>query len=766
MKGKNPQPVLPIWPRRLANLPIRRKLRVIIMGVTTAALLLAGLALTIFDVVVYDESLRRDLSGLAKITAENSTAALKFEDPQTAQDTLSALQARTHVLAACIFGADNTIFASYIRPGSGATCPPPLPVQAMRTRISDIRVSRPIMLADQRIGTLVLLYDLDELYQRMRVYGAAMLAIVILAGTFALLLSSRLQTVIAVPIARLARTTAAVSATRDYSIRAEKMTQDELGTLVDGFNEMLAGIQSRDQDVRQALAVRQEALTEARNARDFLRTTLASIGDAVISTDADGRVVLANAVACSLAGWREDEMLGRPLGEMLHLLNENTREELEGPVARVLESSGIIGLANHTVLIARDGSEIPIDDSAAPIRDHEGKLIGTVLIFRDITERRRAEQELRAAREQLQLVTDTMSPAVTHCTRDLRYKWVSPSYAEWLQRTRVDIEGYSLPEVLGPEAFVAIVPYIERVLANERVEYEIQAPFPRIGLRWIHAAYVPTHDRAGAVTGWVAHVSDITALKQAQAEVKRVNADIKRANERLARSNDDLERFAFIASHDLQEPLRTVTAYAQLLSRTYSEAMEGDGQRFIHNIVEGASRMRGLLADLLAYSEISGDTEDARERVDLNQVFETVRQNLKVAIEESGAVIKVAKLPVVTGYTGHFVQLFQNLVGNAIKYRGEQQLRIDVSYGAEGDLLRFAVADNGIGIDPIYHARIFGVFKRLHGKKIPGTGIGLAICQRVVERYHGKIWVESERGQGATFAFTLPSSMLAEAQTP
>lgn len=766
MKGKNPQPVLPIWPRRLANLPIRRKLRVIIMGVTTAALLLAGLALTIFDVVVYDESLRRDLSGLAKITAENSTAALKFEDPQTAQDTLSALQARTHVLAACIFGADNTIFASYIRPGSGATCPAPLPVQAMRTRISDIRVSRPIMLADQRIGTLVLLYDLDELYQRMRVYGAAMLAIVILAGTFALLLSSRLQTVIAVPIARLARTTAAVSATRDYSIRAEKMTQDELGTLVDGFNEMLAGIQSRDQDVRQALAVRQEALTEARNARDFLRTTLASIGDGVISTDADGRVVLANAVACSLAGWREDEMLGRPLGEMLHLLNENTREELEGPVARVLESSGIIGLANHTVLIARDGSEIPIDDSAAPIRDHEGKLIGTVLIFRDITERRRAEQELRAAREQLQLVTDTMSPAVTHCTRDLRYKWVSPSYAEWLQRTRVDIEGYSLPEVLGPEAFVAIVPYIERVLANERVEYEIQAPFPRIGLRWIHAAYVPTHDRAGAVTGWVAHVSDITALKQAQAEVKRVNADIKRANERLARSNDDLERFAFIASHDLQEPLRTVTAYAQLLSRTYSEAMEGDGQRFIHNIVEGASRMRGLLADLLAYSEISGDTEDARERVDLNQVFETVRQNLKVAIEESGAVIKVAKLPVVIGYTGHFVQLFQNLVGNAIKYRGEQQLRIDVSYGAEGDLLRFAVADNGIGIDPIYHARIFGVFKRLHGKKIPGTGIGLAICQRVVERYHGKIWVESERGQGATFAFTLPSSMLAEAQTP
>jgi light-regulated signal transduction histidine kinase (bacteriophytochrome) len=199
-----------------------------------------------------------------------------------------------------------------------------------------------------------------------------------------------------------------------------------------------------------------------------------------------------------------------------------------------------------------------------------------------------------------------------------------------------------------------------------------------------------------------------------------------------------------------------ITTYAQLLVRTYPRQLEGEGSLFVQQIVESAMRMRTLLSDLLSFSEIGGDPDEPPALVDLNAVMATVRENLKVAAEESGAEIVAEVLPVVAGYPAQFVQLFQNLVGNAIKYRGPDPPSIRISCVAAGTQIRFAVADNGIGIDPAYHGKIFGVFKRLHGKKIPGTGIGLAICQRVVTRHQGRIWVESEAGQGATFYFTLP----------
>src|SRR5207237_600458 len=258
---------------------------------------------------------------------------------------------------------------------------------------------------------------------------------------------------------------------------------------------------------------------------------------------------------------------------------------------------------------------------------------GVVLIFRDITERRRAEQELHSAREQLQLVTDTMSPAVTHCSRDLRYIWVSRRYAEWQQTTPERIAGRSIADVMGAEGFAAIRPYVERVLAGERVEYETRVNYAAIGQRWVRAVYVPTSDQSGAVNGWVADVSDITALKNAQAEVVRINADLQKSNEQLARSNQDLERFAFVASHDLQEPLRMITTYAQLLARTYPVQFEGEGNMFFRHIVDGATRMRTLLGDLLSYSEIGGEPEEPPEHIDLNAVVEIVRENLKIAVE-------------------------------------------------------------------------------------------------------------------------------------
>ncbi len=223
----------------------------------------------------------------------------------------------------------------------------------------------------------------------------------------------------------------------------------------------------------------------------------------------------------------------------------------------------------------------------------------------------------------------------------------------------------------------------------------------------------------------------------------------------LRRANEDLKHFAFAASHDLQEPLRMITAYSQLLVKGYPDPLEDEARVCLEFITRGAKQMRDLLMNLLSYAEAGVDRGKVDERIDLNTILENVKQNLKIAIEESSAVITSERLPEIEGQHAHFIQLFQNLISNAIKYRGEQLPHILVSAEQLDNEWRFAVADNGLGIAPKYHSQIFDVFKRLHGQAISGTGMGLAICQRVVECYEGRIWVESQLGEGSKFYFTI-----------
>jgi light-regulated signal transduction histidine kinase (bacteriophytochrome) len=257
--------------------------------------------------------------------------------------------------------------------------------------------------------------------------------------------------------------------------------------------------------------------------------------------------------------------------------------------------------------------------------------------------------------------------------------------------------------------------------------------------------------------GVVCYFRNISAAVSARMAIAERESELRRTNDELRRSNEDLNQFAFAASHDLQEPLRMITSYSQMLVRSSGEHLDGEASLCVKFITEGTRRMRELLADLLAYTQVNQDPHEA-EFVNLNLVFQKEVEDLKTAIEESRAVVTSDDLPTVRGQEVHFRQLFQNLIGNALKYRSERQARIHVGLSKTAAGWRFSVADNGIGVDPEYHRNIFGVFKRLHGREIPGTGIGLAICQRVVERYGGRIWVESEVDRGCTFYFTLPAT--------
>lgn len=224
----------------------------------------------------------------------------------------------------------------------------------------------------------------------------------------------------------------------------------------------------------------------------------------------------------------------------------------------------------------------------------------------------------------------------------------------------------------------------------------------------------------------------------------------------LRRSNADLQQFAYVASHDLQEPLRMVASYTQLLAKRYKGKLDADADDFIGYAVEGANRMQRLINDLLAYSRV---TTQGRvfEQVDCNQILDDVLSNLRMAVEESQAVVTHDALPAVTADDGQLGQLFQNLIGNAIKFRGEEPPRVHISAELRNNEWQFSVLDNGIGVDPQYAERIFVIFQRLHNREeYPGTGIGLALCKKIVERHGGRIWVKAPIGRGAIFYFTLP----------
>jgi chemotaxis family two-component system sensor kinase Cph1 len=362
----------------------------------------------------------------------------------------------------------------------------------------------------------------------------------------------------------------------------------------------------------------------------------------------------------------------------------------------------------------------------------------------------RQKAEVDAGRDLLLQVITSMSEAVLLTDRTGRVVQVNIAACRLLECDETALLGKPFAEICGSQD-IPITPWqlLERAPGGTLPYSDIE-----ISTRAGHAIPVSisvgvVRDRRGRITGMQAVARDITERKRAE------EALAQQARE-LARSNAELEQFAYVASHDLQEPLRMMASFAQLLARRYRGQLDADADEFIDYMVDGATRMQRLINDLLAYSRV-GRRGREFTLIECAVAVEAACANLRASIEESGAVVTVDPLPSIRAEETQFVQLFQNLIGNALKFRGDRPVQVHIGAERLGDEWLFRVRDNGIGIEAQYAERIFMIFQRLHVRgQYPGTGIGLAIAKKIVEHHGGRIWMKSTPGEGSTFYFTMP----------
>ncbi len=533
-----------------------------------------------------------------------------------------------------------------------------------------------------------------------------------------------------------------------------------LGLTAISIGVMVGWLRDVQQRLRAHISERYRVEEQLRRSAAMFQMFFAAMPDAIIGVDGQGRIVQVNRHAEELFGYRREELIGRPIEMLIPERFRGThtahREEyMAQPHVRLIDAEAEL-YGRH-----KDGHEFPIDLMLGPVETPEEVII--LVTIRDITERKQAEEALRTVQERLHHLL-MASPVVIYSLRIEDERMART----WISANVTRISGYNVEEILQPNWWHDHLhpDDRERVLAEMQEKLfdrgflvcEYRFRFKDGTYRWLRDELRMLYDRTGKPVEVVGSWADVT-------ERKRSEAVLARQREELIRSNEELEQFAYVASHDLQEPLRMVTSFLQLLQRRYEGQLDEEADEFIGYAVDGAKRMQQLINDLLAYSRV-GTRGRPFFPTDCQAVLKRALMNLRVAIQESNAVITHGSLPTVMADDAQLVQVFQNLIGNAIKFRGDDVPRIHISVEPRAEEWVFSVSDNGVGIDPQYADRIFLLFQRLHSRADhPGTGMGLAICKKIVERHGGRIWVESELGRGSTFFFTLPMPSAEEIQT-
>lgn len=720
---------------------------------------------------------------------------------------------------------------------------------------------------------------------------------------------------------------------------------------------------SEFQDLSEAFTIMAEKVRsremELREQCEWLRVTLTSIGDAVVATDLEGRITFINPVASALTGRLEEEVHGRTFQEVLPLINELTRSPAEDIVERVLREGNLVSMANHTALVSRDGRKIPIEDSAAPIRDALGNLSGVVVVFHDVTDKRRALDALRESEEHFRLVFDKAPIGATIAGLDYRIRRINEAFCRITGYSREELIFMPFTDFTHPEDLEANLQEIQSALRGETDSFHVEKRYIRKSgeVIWVKVSGQVMRDKAGQPLYTISMIEDITDRKLAEEELRRAHDELEqrvlertvelnktmetlraerqrfhsvldvlpvyvalltpdyqvpfangvfrkrfgesrglrcfehlfgrsepcevcdtyrvletmtphqwewtgpdsrnydvfdfpftdtdgstlilemgiditerkqaeaelekhrhhledlvrertgqmeaanarlqveiverrqmeeklrrahdeletRVQERTAelrvsnkalmeyatkleRLNEELQEFAFVASHDLQEPLRKIQTFGHMLSKNFQDTLGTEGRDHLMRMTRAAKRMSELLQSLLNYSRVAS-RPNPFESVELEEVVRDAVSDLELSLRRAGGTVEIGQMPTIDADAVQMRQLFQNLIGNSIRYcRDCERPVIKVHGSTGGGICKLFVEDNGMGFEEKYVDRIFKPFQQLHGKSAGygGTGMGLAICRKIVERHGGSITARSIPGAGSTFIMSLP----------
>lgn len=478
------------------------------------------------------------------------------------------------------------------------------------------------------------------------------------------------------------------------------------------------------------------------NERKFRAVFEHNFDGLLLTSPDDGRVLAANPAACKMFRCTEREL--QDLGK------KRFADEHDPSLINLLESIKLYGSAQAELTYRRsDGTLFDAEVSGVMFHDCDGEIRSTFVI-RDITSRKRAQEKLLESEERFRKIFEQGPIGMAIVGLDFRWTTLNSALCDMLGYTSEELQTMTFPDITHPDDLELDVTLAGRLVRSEIPFYKIEKRYiKKTGeIIWANLTGALIKDSTGTPLYYVAMVEDISERKRSEQLLRRWAQD-------LERSNRDLERFAYIASHDLQEPLRNVANCLQLLQLKFDKDLGPDADTYINYAVLSARKMKSLVEDLLEYSRITIRGKAIQE-TDSEKVLINTLQNLKFALDESGAVITHDQLPTLPADPTQLMQVFQNLILNAIKFRKNGIPEIHISAQQMGMEWLFSVRDNGIGIDEEFFEKIFVLFQQLDKSTYDGTGIGLAIVKKIIERHRGRVWVESEVGAGSTFYFTIP----------
>lgn len=767
---------------RFRDYSIAKKLTWMNMLVSGAALSLACAAFVGYGLVTFREALVANLSIQAQVVGSNSISALLFNDPGSAEKTLSALQAAPNIEYASIYTPDGQPFAAYwrdqARPAASLPSIPAVQTEIHWFKDRQITVVRPIVFQGKPAGLVCIRSDLRQWTAHLQRYAIIVAAVLLVSLMAAWLTSTVIRRAIADPIVRLAETARIVSREKNYSVRAPLTSNhDELAALIATFNEMLAQIQERDTALQFEIAERKQAENAVKESLATSETALKELADQkfaldqhalVAVTDVQGTITYANDKFCAVSQYSEDELIGQ--NHRIVNSGHHPKEFFQQMYHTIANGKVWHGEVKNR---AKDGSIYWMDTTIVPFVGADGKPRQYVAIRTDITERKRAEEALHESQERFRLLLDGV--------KDYAIYMLDPeghviSWNEGAAR----IKGYRSEEILGKHFSCFYVPgdreagkparELQESLAKGRFEAQAQRVRKDGSAFWANVVITPMHDDSGTLSGFSKVACDITQQKADEREIRELNEELEhRVGERTAQlevANKELEAFSYSVSHDLRAPLRHIGGFSKMLAEEFGSTLDPTAQHYLDRIQAGTHKM-GLLVDELLNLARVGRHALSLQPTRLNSIVAEVIAILQPDTEGRQVQWEIADLPAVECDPVLIKQIFQNLLANALKFtRPRAHALIEVSHKEEDGQPVFMVRDNGIGFNMKYVDKLFGVFQRLHSAdEFEGTGIGLVTVQRIVHKHGGRVWAEGELDKGAAFYFTLGVGKQAESKS-